>query len=118
MSALSFSIDDELINEKIEESVNEKLEDLAFLPSIMNFKQIVKVLPFSKKRLYAVLRLYDSILDERNGGCVFYPGPGQSYLFRRKEFDQFVHDHWVEIITIDLDAYESDKIAYKASFTA
>lgn len=115
MAAMTFEVDDSVVDQKIDAKVNEILRKLPVWPSVMSTKQMNAYVPFSGRRLYAVLFIYRNELDEENGGCVYYPRPGQSYLFRREEFDQWMHDHWIDIITIDMKEFENDKVAYRAS---
>lgn len=115
MAAMTFQVDDDIVDEKIDKKVNEILRKAPVWPSVMSTKQMNAYVPFSGRRLYAVLFIYRKSLDEENGGPVYYPRPGQSYLFRREEFDQWMHDHWIDIITIDMKEFEKDKVAYKVS---
>lgn len=115
MAAMTFQVDDDIVDKKINAKVNEVLRKAPIWPPVMNTKQMIKYVPFSGRRLYAVLFIYRMSLDEENGGPVYYPRPGQAYQFRRKDFDQWMYDHWIDIITIDMKEFEKDKVAYKAS---
>ena len=115
MSAITIHMDDEEVDKKIEDRVNKVVSKMPIWPSVMSMKQMTLYVPFSGRRLYAVLFIYRKSLDEMNGGCVYYPRPGQSYQFRRKDFDQWMYEHWIDIITLDMKEFEKDKVAYKAS---
>ncbi|GEO63009.1 hypothetical protein [Companilactobacillus nantensis] len=115
MAIAKIEIDDAEIDEKIESRINAVIRKMPLWPPVMNTKQMISYVPFSGRRLYAVLFIYRNWLDEENGGCVYYPRPGQAYQFRRKDFDQWMYDHWIDIITIDMKEFEKDKVAYKAS---
>lgn len=115
MSAITINYDDEEIDKRIKSNVNAVIRNMPIWPSVMNTKQMNDYVPFSGRRLYATLFIYKDELDADKGGPVYYPRPGQSYLFRRKEFDHWIHDHWIDIITIDMKEFENDKVAYKLS---
>lgn len=115
MAIAKIEIDDADIDEKIESRINTIVRKMPLWPSVMNMKQMISYVPFGGRRLYATLFIYREQLDEENGGSVYYPRPGQSYQFRRKDFDQWMYEHWIDIITIDMNAFDIDKVAYKAS---
>jgi len=115
MTIAKVEIDDADIDQKIESRFKAILKKMPLWPSVMTKQQAIAYSPFGQKRMNAAFDIYRKYLDEENGGCVYYPKAGQSYLVKRKGFDEFMDEYCTDIRTIDLDDYFKDKALYKAN---
>lgn len=115
MISAKVNIDENNLEELINKKVQEVVKDIYPYPPLMNKEQAIKFSGFGKQRMDAVFYLYKNLLDEDNGGCVLYAGQGQSYVIKRKGFEQFLEKHVRDIRNIDLDEYYKDKVLYKVN---
>jgi hypothetical protein len=109
------NLDNDLIKEEIKQQVHEVVKDMYPWQPIMNKELATKYSGFGVNRMDAVFYLYKRILDENNGGCVMYPEKGQTYLIKRSGFDKFLEKYARDIRNVDLEAYQKDRVAYRAN---